>query len=90
MCLKPERPDLAATLPRLSSGPVGQQKKQKPAGDKATVEVWVLNLISGGTIRAVELDQVTKLELEDKQLQEELGKALLALAQSRDQDSARC
>ena len=65
---------------------LGLEKKLKPAGDKATVETWVLNLISGGTIRAVALDQVTKLELEDKQLQEELGKALLALAQSRDQD----
>ena len=65
---------------------LGLEKKQKPAGDKATVEVWVLNLIDGGTIRSVELDQVTKLELEDKQLQEELSKALLALAQSRDQD----
>jgi hypothetical protein len=65
---------------------LGLEKKQKAAGDKATVEVWVLNLISGGTIRAVELDKVTKLDLEDKQLQEELGKALLALAQARDQD----
>ena len=65
---------------------LGLEKKQRPAGDKGIVEVWVLNLISGGTIRAVELDQVTKLELEDKQLQEELGKALLALSQARDQD----
>ncbi len=65
---------------------LGLEKKQKPAGDKATVETWVLNLISGGSIRSVELDLVTKLELEDRQLQEELGKALMALAQSRDQD----
>src|SRR5258706_308956 len=65
---------------------LGLEKKQKPAGDKGTVEVWVLNLISGGTIRSVELDQVSKLELEDPQLQEELGKALTALSQARDQD----
>lgn len=65
---------------------LGLEKKQKPSGDKATVEVWVMNLINEGTIRAVELDQVTMLVLEDKQLQEELGKALLALSQARDQD----
>ncbi|HSW49784.1 MAG TPA: DUF4139 domain-containing protein, partial [Bryobacteraceae bacterium] len=46
----------------------------------------VLNLISGGTIRSIALDEVTKLELEDPQLQEELNKALAALAQARDQD----
>src|SRR5256714_11351588 len=44
---------------------LGLEKKQKPAGDKGTVEVWVMNLISGGTIRSVELDQVAQLELED-------------------------
>src|SRR5882762_9337714 len=65
---------------------LGLEKKQKPAGDKGTVEVWVLNLISGGIIRSVELDQVSRLELEDPQLQEELGKALTALSQARDQD----
>lgn len=64
---------------------LGLEKKQKSTGDKNAVEVWMLNLIYGGTIRSVELDQVTKLELEDKQLQEELGKALLALSQARDQ-----
>jgi hypothetical protein len=65
---------------------LGLEKKQKSSGEKGNIETWVMNLINGGMIRAVELDQVTKLELEDKQLQEELGKALLALAQSRDQD----
>ena len=65
---------------------LGLEKKQKPSGDKGTVEVWVMNLINEGTIRAVELDQVTLLVLEDPQLQEELGKALLALSQARDQD----
>jgi hypothetical protein len=65
---------------------LGLEKKQTSSGDKGNVEAWVMNLIDGGTIRSVELSKVTKLELEDKQLQEELGKALLALAQSRDQD----
>ena len=66
---------------------LGLEKKKKPAGgDKGIVESWTLNLITGGTIRSIDLDSVSKLELEDKQLQEELGKALTALAQARDQD----
>src|SRR5207302_9226928 len=30
---------------------LGLEKRPKPAGDKGTVEVWVMNLLSGGTIR---------------------------------------
>ncbi|HTL30887.1 MAG TPA: hypothetical protein VL282_16775, partial [Tepidisphaeraceae bacterium] len=68
---------------------LGVEKKQRPVGDKdhpQLAEVAVLNVLTGGMIRAVELDQVEKIELEDAQLQEELHKALAALAQSRDQD----
>jgi hypothetical protein len=66
---------------------LGLEKRPKAsAKDEKPVDVWVLNLISGGTIRSVELDQVNKLELEDKQLQQELTRALEALAQARDQD----
>jgi hypothetical protein len=65
---------------------LGLEKKLKSAGDQeAVVEVWVLNLLAGGTIRSVSLDEVQRIELEDAQLQEELHKALLALAQARDQ-----
>jgi hypothetical protein len=65
---------------------LGLEKRSKPTGDKGSIEVWVLNLISGGTIRSVELAEAKKIELEDQQLQEELSKALTALAQARDQD----
>jgi hypothetical protein len=65
---------------------LGLEKKQKMLNDKEPiVEVWVLNLIAGGTIRSVPLDEVQRVDLEDTQLQEELHKALLALAQARDQ-----
>jgi hypothetical protein len=64
---------------------LGLEKKQKLLSDKEIVEVWVLNLIAGGTVRSVPLDEVQRVELEDSQLQEELHKALLALAQARDQ-----
>jgi len=65
---------------------LGCEKKPKAVGDKGQIEVWVLNLVSGGTITSVPLDEVTQLQLEDPQLQEELNKALAALAQARDQD----
>ena len=65
---------------------LGLEKKPKTGGDQQPiVEVWVLNLIAGGTVRSVSLDEVQRIELEDAQLQEELHKALLALAQARDQ-----
>ena len=64
---------------------LGLEKKQKLLSDKQIIEVWVLNLVAGGTVRSVPLDEVQHVELEDSQLQEELHKALLALAQARDQ-----
>ena len=72
---------------RIAGTILGVERKQKLAGDKGQiVESWIVNLISGGSIRAVPLDEVQKIELEEQQLQDELNKALLALAQSRDQD----
>jgi hypothetical protein len=65
---------------------LGLEKKPKSVGDNKTIETWVINLITGGTIRAVELADAKRIELEDPQLQEELTKALTALAQARDQD----
>ena len=64
------------------------EKKQKPSGDKQVVEVSVLNLLlPGGSIRPVELDQVSEIRLDDAKLQQELVKALSAVAAARDQDS---
>ncbi|MDB5289859.1 MAG: hypothetical protein JWL69_1100, partial [Phycisphaerales bacterium] len=66
---------------------LGVEKKQKPAGDKQVVDVWTLNLLlGGGTIRPVELEQVTEVKLDDPKLQQELVKALAAVAAARDQD----
>jgi hypothetical protein len=72
---------------RIAGTILGVERKQKPVGEKAQpIDVWVLNLISGASIRAVGLDDVQNIELEDVQLQEELNKALLAVTQARDQD----
>ena len=68
---------------------LGVEKKQKPAGDdkKTPIEVPVLNLISGAEIQSIVLDDtVVDIKLDDPELQEELAKALAALAQARDQD----
>jgi hypothetical protein len=65
---------------------LGIEKNQKMLNEKEQiVEMWSLNLIAGGTIRSVPLNEVQGIELDDMQLQEELHKALLALAQARDQ-----
>jgi hypothetical protein len=62
------------------------EKKRKMLSEKEQiVETWSLNLIAGGTVRSVPLDEIQGIEMEDIQLQEELHKALLALAQARDQ-----
>lgn len=65
---------------------LGLEKKQTMVNAKEqSVEAWVLNLIAGGIVRSIPLDEVQGVELEDTQLQEELHKALLALTQARDQ-----
>jgi hypothetical protein len=65
---------------------LGLEKKRKTLdGKDHVVDTWVLNLISGGSVRAVPLDDVQRVELEDPQLQQELHKALTALSQARDQ-----
>jgi hypothetical protein len=71
---------------------LGLEKKPKAIvgkneqGQPQAIETWSINLISGGTIRSIELDEAKKIQLEDEQLQEELNKALTALAQARDQE----
>lgn len=65
---------------------LGVEIQQRPAGESNPVDVWVLNLLTGGMIRTVELNQARRIELADARLQQELNAALTALAQARDQD----
>ena len=66
---------------------LGVEKRQKPGEkDRPAVETWHLNLLSGASIRQVDLDQVRAVELKDEKLRDELHKALAALSQARDQD----
>ena len=77
---------IQAQAEKLTGTILGVEQRRKPAERGEPVEVAVLNLISGGTIRAVELQSISNLSLDDPQLQDELTKALVALAQARDQD----
>ena len=63
-----------------------QQRPGKKEGDE-NYTVAVLNVMADGVIRSVELSQLQSLELEDKQLQEELSRALAAVAQARGKDN---
>jgi hypothetical protein len=77
---------IQAQAEQLTGTILGVEKKRKPVEKGEPVEVSVLNLLTGAMIRSVDLDQINTLELEDPALQEELHKALTALAQARDQD----
>ncbi len=96
-----DNPDLAELLKRLRGAEVtldtpegqmtgtilGVETRKVPVGeDEKPIEVPVVSLLAGGTIRAVELPSVRAIQLRDEQLQQELNKALTALAQARDQD----
>ena len=67
---------------------LGVEKRQAPGGKEggAPLEKEFLNVIAPNGIRSLELEKVGKIQLEDAGLQEELNKALSALAGARDQD----
>jgi hypothetical protein len=66
---------------------LGVEKKQKPINDnKAVIERPALNLLVGASIKSVYIEDVQEITLDDPQLQDELSKALTALAAARDQD----
>lgn len=76
---------VAVTTQELAGTILGVEKKPKAVGE-VIVEVPALNLLTGASIRSVELADIRDLQLEDAALQEELSKALTALAAARDQD----
>lgn len=70
---------------KLAGTILGLEKKPK-AVEKGQIEVWQLNLLTETAIRSIPLDDVNSINLQSPELQEELNKALGAIAQSRDQD----
>jgi hypothetical protein len=69
---------------------LGVERRRVPVkgetGDNQTAWQPVLNLVSDGQIVAQPLEAVGSIKLDDPQLQDELNKALMALAGARDQD----
>ncbi|NOX59326.1 MAG: hypothetical protein GXP29_10775, partial [Planctomycetes bacterium] len=70
----------------ISGTILGLEKTKRKIAEDAAIDTWMLNIIEGGTIRAVDLSDASRIELQDQELQDELSKALMALAQARDQD----
>jgi hypothetical protein len=83
--LRGAKVSLAAGAEKLSGTILGLEKKPK-AVEKGQIEVWQLNVLTDATIRSLQLDDISKIEIQSPELQEELNKALWAIAQSRDQD----
>ncbi len=71
---------------RLSGTVLGVESRLRPTEKGEAIQMPTLNLLTGATIRSVDLQSISSLTLDDPMLQEELTKALVALSQSRDQD----
>jgi hypothetical protein len=85
--LRGARVTIAAPTEHLSGTILGVERRQKaPERGEEPIEVPVLNLLTGASIRSIELPSIASLTLDDPQLQDELTKALTALVQARDQD----
>ncbi len=65
---------------------LGVEKRTKPAGDGKTIDVPVINVVTDSGIRSVELPDAQEVKLDDPTLQEELSKALGAVALARNED----
>ncbi len=68
---------------------IGLQQKERPLqeGDKIKViHPWFINILSGADVHSVALDDVSKIELLEPELQRDFQAALTTLAKARDQD----
>jgi hypothetical protein len=66
---------------------LGVEEHKKTVGDKGeTTDQPFLNVLNSGMIQSISMDTITSIHLDDPELQDELTKALVALASARDQD----
>ncbi len=70
----------------LTGAVLGVELHRKAVDKGEPVETSTLNLLTGGTIRSLDLSLITALTLDDPKLQDELTRALAALSSARDQD----
>jgi hypothetical protein len=79
---------VAAGGEEIAGTVIGVEAQQRPSGgDGEPITVFLLNVLAGPVISSVELGQLRRLELEDSRLQEELERALAAVAQARGRDT---
>lgn len=64
---------------------LGAEQRRTTTGG-GVAERWQINLFADGSIRSLPLDEVRQLTFEDARLQEDIEKALGALAQARDRE----
>ena len=84
--LRGARVTVQAHAERLTGTILGVESRRKAVDKGEPIDSPVLNVLTGATIRAIELQSIGSLTLDDPQLQDELAKALTALSQARDQD----
>ena len=81
--LRGARVSVQSRAEHMTGSVLGVETRTVTTATDKTIETPVLNLLTGATIRAVELPSITSLSLEDPRLQDELTKALGALSQAR-------
>jgi uncharacterized membrane protein YgcG len=86
--LRGAKVELTVAGEKIAGTVLGMEKKTVLGADKQPVESYKVNLITGtgANIKSLSLDNVSDIALQDAKLQQELGKALSALAQARDQE----
>ena len=84
--LRGARVTVQSQAERLSGTILGVEISRKTLAPGEVTETATLNLLTGATVRAIALQSISTLSLDDAQLEEELAKALAALSQARDQD----
>ena len=71
---------------RISGLIVGVEKRKEKVGDRDTIDIDVLDLLTEAGLRAIKLETVTSIKLANEKLDSELRKALALLASSHDTD----
>lgn len=63
-----------------------EERQRHVVGSEEVITEHFLNILAGGSIRSAALTSVRDIRIHDQQLQEELNKALAAVAKARDQN----
>ena len=84
--LRGARVTIQSQAERLTGTILGVEMRRRGAERGEPVETPILNILTGAMIRAIDLQAISSLTLDDPRLQEELTSALVALSQARDQD----